>query len=362
MEHLQNIGVHATGAIASNRLPLPSGTKEFVKDMPIGDFMFWKFENKNNRMLITAWMDKKLCYYITNSNDSSVIPKKESQRGKLYKKWLQSLNIENSGKMKIFKEDNELDEVEQLNEIMYITNTKGLVFAMSSCSESEEEVDGEIMDDEEEEEENEFPFMIEDYCNSMKGVDYLNQACSFYRMKHSSWKWYRSILIWLIELALNNSYKLYKHVFQDESCITLKYRMEIIKKLKSNNNQEELNLDSSNFDSSDLCKESSENESSEQRHQEVDTDSNEEQSEVFESEVASEKIEDDDIEYQFCLLGVAPKLHDCDVCSNRFKRGRRKRTYSVCLNINCKIEPTRRDYPRRYFRCCRECFDIHLDN
>ena len=59
---------------------------------------------------------------------------------------------------------------------------------------------------------------------------------------------------------------------------------------------------------------------------------------------------------------IASKLHDCNVCSNRFKIGHRKRTYSVCLNINCKIEPTQGENPRRYFRSCRERFEIHLNN
>ena len=43
----------------------------------------------------------------------------------------------------------------------------------------------------------------------MKGVDYMDKYISLYMNKHRSLKWYKKIIIYLIEVAINNSNIIY---------------------------------------------------------------------------------------------------------------------------------------------------------
>ena len=102
----------------------------------------------------------------------------------------------------------------------------------------------------------------------MKGVDIFNQACSYYHFPHRSWKWYRSIINWLMEIAIINSYKLYNHIYE-KTYTALQFRQSIIKSWQRNtlkmerdkaehgNSSEEVseeNFDSDNMDEEYTCR------------------------------------------------------------------------------------------------------------
>ena len=54
------------------------------------------------------------------------------------------------------------------------------------------------------------PVVIDDYNQHMLGVDKLDQFASYYSFLHKSVKWWRKIFIWMLEVAVINSYIIYK--------------------------------------------------------------------------------------------------------------------------------------------------------
>ena len=54
------------------------------------------------------------------------------------------------------------------------------------------------------------PVMIHDYNIYMLGVDKLDQLMSYYSFLHKSIKWWRKIFFWILEVAVINSYIIYK--------------------------------------------------------------------------------------------------------------------------------------------------------
>lgn len=56
------------------------------------------------------------------------------------------------------------------------------------------------------------PFVIQAYNNGMGGVDHCDQLLSFYRLKTKSVKWYKRFLYHFTDLAVVNSYILWKAV------------------------------------------------------------------------------------------------------------------------------------------------------
>ena len=75
------------------------------------------------------------------------------------------------------------------------------------------------------------PRMLFEYSKYFKGVDKFNQASS-YLFSHKSVKFYRSIVMWLFEVAINNSFFLYKRFWGKKSIESLDFRLEIIQELK----------------------------------------------------------------------------------------------------------------------------------
>ena len=63
----------------------------------------------------------------------------------------------------------------------------------------------------------------------MKGVDLFNKAASFYMFNRRSVRWYRKIIFWIVEVALNNSYLNYRDNSEDEFITPLDFRKAIIK-------------------------------------------------------------------------------------------------------------------------------------
>ena len=54
------------------------------------------------------------------------------------------------------------------------------------------------------------PVVIYDYNQDMLGVDKLDQFASYYSFLHKSVKWWRKIFFWMLEVAVINSYIIYK--------------------------------------------------------------------------------------------------------------------------------------------------------
>ena len=137
----------------------------------------------------------------------------------------------------------------------------------------------------------------------MRGVDALNQHCAYYSNVHRSRKWYRCIIIWLLEISMNNAYLLYEA--NGGLLSALDFRKSIIRSLEA----------------------------------------------PLIAEVRGDYPRAD------ChrLINVHASF-DCDVCSIRTKgQVKRKRVVTRCQK--CVIM-TRNGYAR-YFSCCKECFDLH---
>ena len=54
------------------------------------------------------------------------------------------------------------------------------------------------------------PEVILDYNKYMLGVDKIDQLVSYYSFIHKSVKWWRKVFFWLLEVAVVNSYVIYK--------------------------------------------------------------------------------------------------------------------------------------------------------
>ena len=52
--------------------------------------------------------------------------------------------------------------------------------------------------------------MVAEYNKYMLGVDKLDQLVSYYSFPHKSLKWWRKVFFWLVEVAVVNSYVIYK--------------------------------------------------------------------------------------------------------------------------------------------------------
>ena len=62
----------------------------------------------------------------------------------------------------------------------------------------------------------------------MRGVDSMNQMCSCYGYKRRTNKWYRCIIDWLIEVAMNNSFIIYSQNQSNQAISALEFRKRII--------------------------------------------------------------------------------------------------------------------------------------
>lgn len=56
------------------------------------------------------------------------------------------------------------------------------------------------------------PAVVADYNQHMLGVDKLDQLMSYYSFLHKSVKWWRKVFFWLVEVAVVNSYIIYKEL------------------------------------------------------------------------------------------------------------------------------------------------------
>lgn len=72
--------------------------------------------------------------------------------------------------------------------------------------------------------ENGRPQALNDYNFLMRGVDKSNQNISYYRFKHKSIKWYRTLFISALETTICNSFQLYRLRFPTTGKNTLKFR------------------------------------------------------------------------------------------------------------------------------------------
>ena len=76
------------------------------------------------------------------------------------------------------------------------------------------------------------PEAIADFTMNMRGVDKFDQFTSYYSFAHKSKRWYLRVATHLLELALVNTYILYKKsVVSGKPISQLDYRLEVIKEL-----------------------------------------------------------------------------------------------------------------------------------
>ena len=220
------------------------------------------------------------------------------------------------------------------------------------------------------------PRLVKGYSGYMKGVDYFNKASSYYRFPHSSWKWYRTIFNWLLEVALNNAYYLYKTSRdEDEKVITfLQFRMDLIKEWQIDyNHQKVRETQDISSDLSESSYKTTEKETSDysngytmsmdeeimlsdnERNKKEEAENESEESILNEASSKDESEGEDE-----CRLLKGDVTRDCNICSLRRKSKKRKRTSWFCANEVCQIPRTRSDRALGWFMVCPECFHIHL--
>ena len=225
--------------------------------------MFWKYTDIDNSLLLSVWRDKQTCCHISTFNNNKVKIAKKSKSASRREKRFSKLSK---------------DAQKQAD------------FNNSS---------------------KQIPDIVNDYKKYMRGVDLFNQVSSYYSFPHRGVKWYRSIINWLMEVAINNSYKLYKKVFKDGHTL-LDYRKSIIKNW---------------------------------------------QKDYIENTAKNSRLDIEE-EQDVCRMGISKSKGDCDICSDRVVE--RKVTSYVCLNVSCMIIPNRNDLKPRHFRVHPECFHLYL--
>ena len=289
---------HVTAAISKSRLPNSMQSKTDIEKLKLNQVKFWKYSDEKYSLILSIWKDKQLCNHISNYAFNLSINKSSSQKAVRREKRFNSLQMQSTQDMK-----------------------------------------------EEEGEKKTIPSVVDDYSRYMKGVDLFNQSSSYYSFPHKSLKWYRPIFNWLMEIAIINSFKLYKHIIDDDLSL-LNYRRAIIKEWE----QEYINQ------AQESCEFSMDDEVPEEMQSEDDFASNFDH-ENNQTALLSQSIDQIQLEDE-CRLGLSGSKGDCDICSDRLIE--RKVTAYVCLNDNCIVEPARSDRSERYFRVHPECFHIHL--
>ena len=75
------------------------------------------------------------------------------------------------------------------------------------------------------------PTVIVNYTRRMGAVDRADHYCASYGFMRKSLKWWRKVFFWLLEVAVVNSYILFKHNQTDKTIRHLKYRKNLIRQL-----------------------------------------------------------------------------------------------------------------------------------
>lgn len=217
MKELQEKGVYATCAITKGRVPLGKEVKAELVNTQRGDMRFWKAEQDTSKLLITFWKDKKELFFVSNyyNNEKASIQRRENmvrdvEDEKSNKEDESFIDFPNEYFSSSSEEDSDNEDSEDKMEIEVDKSP-------SNNSEDSDQVNS-----------IQAPKMVVEYSQFMKGVDKFNQNCAYYRNTHRSFKWYRSIIIWLLEISINNSYLLYEKMLGKDAMDTLSYRMSII--------------------------------------------------------------------------------------------------------------------------------------
>ena len=78
------------------------------------------------------------------------------------------------------------------------------------------------------------PEVVHDYNKHMLGVDKLDQLASYYSFLHKSVKWWRKVFFWAMEVAVVNSYIIYKEHMSSHSQRPMQhsqYRRKLVEEL-----------------------------------------------------------------------------------------------------------------------------------
>ena len=54
--------------------------KEKTENLNVGEALFWKHHSSKNKLLLTAWQDKRLCFYVSTYFNNEVTLDNESLR------------------------------------------------------------------------------------------------------------------------------------------------------------------------------------------------------------------------------------------------------------------------------------------
>lgn len=208
----------ATGTLASNRLPraLPSANTSRQ-----GNICFWQGNSEDSTLILCRYEGEKIGYYLSNIIGPEII---ESS----------SLSMNNSVRETLSEQTT--PEVYK----SYDSDEYGDILDEESESETEdqdtieEEIENSEVREKEErmseegETERDIPKVVLNYRENMHGVDSFNQLSSYYSFPHRSYKWYRTIIAWLIEVCINNAFSIYRKMHHQSLLTFLQFRMSIV--------------------------------------------------------------------------------------------------------------------------------------
>ena len=167
VEYLNDNGFEVLGAVMKNRARLSKEIEELTKKFSSGDNSF--FCSLNKKLLLTVWKDIKIVFLFSNIGDNKLGKTRRS----------------------------------------YKPTGSNIIYQRK------------IVD---------CPNTILNYSDSARGVDYLDQMMSYYSPIMRSRKWYIAILLHFLEIALHNSFIIYKKM-KDQKLQFLDFRKAIMESL-----------------------------------------------------------------------------------------------------------------------------------
>jgi hypothetical protein len=251
--------------------------------------LFWRNEENNSRIILCCWEDAQKCYFLSNAIGNQIMM--ISTLSNMQTQVTNFVDTESDQEITTIGDEDTYENDKQGGELPIIIEPE------EESYDTMEEEKGFVEKMEEEHTEKVIPKIVGEYLANMKGVDTFNQAASYYRFPHRHIRWYRTIIAWLIEVALNNAYLIYQKICSNEMMDPLKFRMSIIKAWEE-----------------------------------------EYEASKHEEETKNQTEEENNLK---CQLGQQKNKSrgDCHYCSDR-NANQRKRTFWICLNCEVYVCPS----------------------
>ena len=157
---LQGMGIGAVGTCMSNRLQFTDDFKTSISQMIPNEYRYFQ----SNEMLLTIWRDSKIVYLLST--------------------------VDQIRQTRVTRRKRKANITEENSEVMETINMPSSIF---------------------------------NYNRLAKGVDILDQYLNYYLFPHRSMKWYFRIAIYMLEIAIVNSWVLYKESFETGGTKILSY-------------------------------------------------------------------------------------------------------------------------------------------